>query len=132
VAAAQAVQLVGLPEAQINLAHAVIALSLAPKSNAVITAIGEATGDVRAGKIGRVPAHLRDAHYGAAKRLGHGTTYAYAHDDPRGVVAQQYAPDVIADREYYRPTRHGAEGEYADRLQILRRILHGTGLSDRR
>ena len=123
VAAAQAVQLVGLPEAQLNLAHAVIALALAPKSNAVILAIGEASQDVRAGLIGRVPPHLRDAHYGGAKKLGHGTSYAYAHDDPRGVVPQQYAPDPVRDRTYYRPTRHGAEATYADRLDKVRRIL---------
>ena len=130
VAAAQAVQLVGLPEAQLNLAHAVIALALAPKSNAVITAIGEASADVRAGKIGRVPPHLRDAHYGGAKKLGHGTTYAYAHDDPRGVVPQQYAPDPVRDRTYYRPTRHGAEAAYAERLDKVRRILRAGSDAD--
>jgi len=126
VAAAQAVQLVGLPEAQLNLAHAVIALALAPKSNAVIVAIGEASSDVRAGLIGRVPPHLRDAHYGGAKKLGHGLTYAYAHDDPRGVVEQQYAPDPVRNRTYYRPTRHGAEAAYGERLDKVRRILRGT------
>jgi len=123
VAAADAVQLIGLPEAAINLAHAVIALSLAPKSNAVITALGAATADVKAGKVGPVPAHLRDAHYSGAKKIGHGTTYNYAHDDPRGVVPQQYAPDVVADADYYKPTRHGAESRYADRLAQLRAIL---------
>ncbi|HEY3001806.1 MAG TPA: replication-associated recombination protein A [Kribbellaceae bacterium] len=123
VAAADAVQLIGLPEAAINLAHAVIALALAPKSNAVITALGAASADVKAGKVGPVPAHLRDAHYSGAKKIGHGTTYQYAHDDPRGVVGQQYAPDVVADAEYYKPTRHGAEARYADRLAQLRAIL---------
>jgi len=127
VAAAHAVQLVGLPEAQLNLAHAVIALALAPKSSAVTTALGEASSDVRAGRIGRVPAHLRDAHYGGSKSLGHGTSYAYAHDDPRGVVPQQYAPDPVLGRRYYRPTRHGAEATYAQRLDQVRRILSGTG-----
>jgi putative ATPase len=126
VAAAQAVQLVGLPEAQLNLAHAVIALALAPKSNAVITAIGEASADVRAGLIGRVPPHLRDSHYGGAKKLGHGTSYAYAHDDPRGVVPQQYAPDPVRERTYYRPTKHGAEAAYGERLDKVRRILRGN------
>ncbi len=123
VAAADAVQLIGMPEAQINLAHAVIALSLAPKSNAVITALGAAAADVKAGKIGPVPPHLRDAHYAGAKKIGHGTTYAYAHDDERGVVPQQYAPDVVAEAEYYKPTRHGAEAGLADRLAKLRAIL---------
>jgi len=125
VAAADAVQLIGMPEAQINLAHAVIALSLAPKSNAVITALGAAAADVKAGKVGPVPPHLRDAHYSGAKKIGHGTTYKYAHDDPRGVAPQQYAPDVVADADYYKPTRHGAEARYADRLAQLRAILRG-------
>lgn len=123
VAAADAVQLIGMPEAQINLAHAVIALSLAPKSNAVITALGAAAADVKAGKVGPVPAHLRDAHYSGAKKLGHGSTYSYAHDDPRGVVPQQYAPDVVAEADYYKPTKHGNEARYADRLAQLRAIL---------
>ncbi len=123
VAAAQAVQLVGFPEAQLNLAQAVIALALAPKSNAVTTAIGAALADVRAGRIGGVPAHLRDAHYPSSGSLGHGTGYRYAHDDARGVVAQQHAPDVIAGTDYYRPTQRGAEADYAERVQRLRRIL---------
>jgi putative ATPase len=123
VAAAEAVQLIGMPEAQINLAHAVIALSLAPKSNAVITALGAAAADVKAGKVGPVPAHLRDSHYAGAKKIGHGSTYKYAHDDERGVVPQQYAPDVVADAEYYKPTTHGNEARYADRLAQLRAIL---------
>ena len=123
VAAADAVQLIGMPEAQINLAHAVIALSLAPKSNAVITALGAASADVKAGKVGPVPSHLRDAHYAGAKKIGHGSTYKYAHDDDRGVVPQQYAPDVVADADYYKPTTHGNEARYADRLAQLRAIL---------
>ena len=122
-AAAQAVAMIGLPEGRIILAQAVIALALAPKSNAVIEAIGAATADVRAGAAGPVPPHLRDAHYRGAKNLGHGQGYAYAHDDPRGVVAQQYAPDDVHGRRYYLPTRHGAEAAYADRLERLRRIL---------
>ena len=124
-AAAQATAMIGLPEAQIILAQAVIALALAPKSNAVITAIGAATADVRAGAAGPVPPHLRDAHYRGAQDLGHGQGYAYAHDDPRGVVAQQYAPDEVHRKRYYRPSRHGAEAEYADRLERLRRALAG-------
>jgi putative ATPase len=125
VAAHQAAQFVGLPEAAINLAHAVIHLALAPKSNAVVKAIGAALDDVRSGRIGAVPAHLRDAHYSSAKRLGHGSGYAYAHDDPRGVVAQQYAPDAVAGQIYYEPTHHGAEKAFGERLARIRRILAG-------
>ena len=84
VAAAQAVQLIGMPEAGLNLAHATIALAVAPKSNAVTTALAAATADVRAGKIGPVPAHLRDAHYGGAKKLGHGASYTYSHTEQPG------------------------------------------------
>src|SRR5690606_3140918 len=108
-AAAHAVEYVGLPEARLNLAQAVIHLATAPKSNAVIVAIEEALADVRAGRGGPVPRHLRDAHYPGARGLGHGAGYRYPHDDPRGVVPQAYAPDDVADREYYRPTGHGAE-----------------------
>jgi putative ATPase len=124
-AAAQAVQLIGMPEARLNLGQAVIALALAPKSNAVITAVEAAMADVDAGRIGAVPAHLRDAHYPGAKTLGHGKQYQYAHDDPRGVVRQQYAPDVVADRSYYQPTNHGFEAEYAERLDRIKAILAG-------
>lgn len=125
VAAAQAVQMIGWPEAQITLAQAVIALALAPKSNSVVKAIGAAVGDVRAGLAGAVPPHLRDAHYQGAKQLGHGSSYAYAHDDPRGVVAQQYAPDAVADKQYYHPGQRGAERDYAERYTRLRKIIRG-------
>ena len=110
VAAAQAVQLIGMPEARLNLAQATIALAVAPKSNAVIKAIEAASADVRAGKIGQVPPHLRDAHYQGSKTLGHGTSYTYSHDEPFGIAEQQYAPDVIADAEYYQPTVAGRRG----------------------
>ncbi|HEY0695293.1 MAG TPA: replication-associated recombination protein A [Kribbella sp.] len=123
VAAADAVQLIGMPEARINLAQAVVALALAPKSNAVIMAIDAAIADVKAGKVGPVPAHLRDAHYAGAKKIGHGSSYQYSHNDPRGVVPQQYAPDVVDDAEYYKPTRRGGEAAYADRLAKIREIL---------
>ena len=124
-AAAHAVEFVGLPEARINLAQAVIHLALAPKSNAVVTAINEAMADVKKGLVGPVPAHLRDAHYGGAGKLGHGKGYKYAHDYPGGVVEQQYAPDVVAAREYYRPTRHGAEARFSDVLDRIRGVLRG-------
>ena len=124
VAAAHAVEFVGLPEARINLAQAVIHIALAPKSNAVIKAIGAAEADVRAGLIGGVPAHLRDGHYPGAKHLGHGKGYIYPHDLPEGIVTQQYAPDVINGRAYYEPSGHGMEGRFAERARLIRQILH--------
>ncbi len=123
VAAAQAVQLIGMPEARINLAHATVAAATAPKSNAVVVAIDSALSDLRAGKIGLVPPHLRDAHYSGAKKLGHGTTYVYAHDAPHGVAAQQYLPDELVDARYYRPTDHGNEAQIAERLDVIERLL---------
>jgi putative ATPase len=125
VAAAQAVQLIGLPEARLNLAQAVIALALAPKSNAVIKAIDAASADVRSGKIGPVPAHLRDAHYSGSKKLGHGKGYQYSHDAPYGIAEQQYAPDVVQDAEYYQPTNLGAESALKERWERVRRLIRG-------
>jgi putative ATPase len=124
VAAAHAVEFVGLPEVRINLAQAVIHLALAPKSNAVIKAIGAAEADVKAGLAGPVPAHLRDAHYAGAQRIGHGHGYQYPHDFEGGIVGQQYAPDTIAGRRYYEPTRHGAEARYAERAERVRAALN--------
>src|ERR1035441_842331 len=126
VAAAQAVELVGLPEARINLAQAVIHISLAPKSNAVIKAIGAADADVRAGLVGAVPAHLRDAHYPGAGKVGHGESYLYPHDFDEGIVPQRYAPDSVADRRYYEPSGHGAEARLAERAERIRAIVHRT------
>ncbi|MDQ2810746.1 MAG: replication-associated recombination protein A [Actinomycetota bacterium] len=123
VAAAHAVELVGLPEARINLAQAVIHISMAPKSNAVIKAIGAADADVRAGLVGAVPAHLRDAHYPGAGKVGHGDGYRYPHDFGEGIVAQRYAPDSVADRTYYEPSGHGAEARVAERAERIRGIL---------
>ena len=125
VAAAHAVQLIGMPEARLNLAQATIELALAPKSNAVIKAIDAASADVRAGKIGQVPPHLRDAHYGGSKKLGHGTTYEYSHDAPYGIAEQQYAPDVVLEAEYYQPTTLGAEAGFRDRWERIRRMIRG-------
>ncbi|WP_316932175.1 replication-associated recombination protein A [Nocardioides marmotae] len=127
VAAAQTVQLIGMPEAQLTLAHATIALAVAPKSNAVTTAVFAAVADVRAGKIGPVPSHLRDAHYSGAKKLGHGATYKYSHDEPYGIAEQQYAPDVVLDAEYYRPTSLGAEAAVKERWERVRRLVRGSG-----
>ena len=126
VAAAQALEMIGLPEARLNLAQATIHLALAPKSNAVIAAINTATDDVRRGLAGRVPAYLRDAHYGGAKKLGHGKGYRYPHDFPNGLVRQQYAPDEVADRTYYSPSGIGAEGPLAQRLARVREVVRGT------
>jgi putative ATPase len=114
-----------MPEAAFNLAHATIALAVAPKSNAVTTALAEASADVRAGKIGPVPAHLRDAHYSGAKKLGHGSTYTYSHDEPFGIAEQQYAPDVVADARYYRPKEIGAESAIKERWERVRRLIRG-------
>ncbi len=132
VAATRAVEFVGLPEGRINLAQAVVHLATAPKSNAVIAAIDAAIADVRDGRTGAVPVHLRDGHYSGARGLGHGVGYRYPHDDPRGVLPQRYAPAEAADREYYTPTRHGAERAVADRLEKLRGIVRGDEPDDHR
>jgi putative ATPase len=123
VAAAQTVQLIGLPEAQLTLAHATVHLATAPKSNAVTTALGAAMTDIKAGKAGLVPPHLRDGHYSGAAALGNAQGYKYSHDDPDGVVPQQYPPDELIGVDYYRPTSHGAERDMATRLDRLRAII---------
>ncbi|MBV8786447.1 MAG: replication-associated recombination protein A [Mycobacterium sp.] len=125
VAAAQTVALIGMPEAQLTLAHCTTYLATAPKSNAVTTALGAATDDIKAGKAGLVPAHLRDGHYSGAAALGNAQGYTYAHNDPDGVVAQQYPPDELVGTDYYRPTDHGAERAIAQRLERLRAIVRG-------
>ncbi|MGW7292054.1 replication-associated recombination protein A [Streptomyces xiamenensis] len=125
VAAAQAVAMIGFPEASLTLSQAVIALALAPKSNAATVAIGAALADVRAGLAGPVPEHLRDAHYKGAQKLGHGAGYQYPHDLPDGIAAQQYAPDAVRDKRYYQPTRRGAEARYADVAERVRERLAG-------
>ena len=125
VAAQQAVALIGMPEAQLVLAQAALAVATAPKSNAVTLGIQRATADVSAGRGDQVPAHLRDAHYAGAQRLGHGTDYLYPHDFPHGVVAQQYLPDSLIGQRYYEPTTNGFEKQIASRLQAVRRIFAG-------
>lgn len=127
-AAAQAVAMVGMPEARIILAHATIHAALAAKSNAVITAIDAASADIKAGRIGAVPAHLRDAHYPGAAALGHGTEYIYPHGLPGGVAAQQYLPDDLLGQTYYHPTNHGAEQSWAE---VARRLKEARDVSDR-
>lgn len=123
VAAAQTVALIGMPEAQLTLAHATVHLATAPKSNAVTTALGAAMADIRAGKAGAVPAHLRDGHYAGAQSLGNAVGYRYAHDHPDGVVPQQYPPDDLVGVDYYQPTGRGAEREIGGRLARLRAII---------
>jgi len=127
VAAAQSVAIVGMPEAQIILAHATVHAALAPKSNAIVTGIMEATNDVRRGRVGSVPVWLRDAHYPGAKDHGHGEGYAYPHDLPDGVAQQEYLPEVLRGVKYYRPTQHGAEAAWsrvAQRVEELRKGEH--------
>ncbi|MGH3936658.1 MAG: replication-associated recombination protein A [Pseudonocardiaceae bacterium] len=126
VAAAHAVQFIGMPEGRLALAQATVHLATAPKSNAVITAINAAQADVRAGATGPVPPHLRDGHYAGSTRLGHAQGYRYPHDVPDGVLAQQYPPDGLVGRDYYEPRERGAERELAERLPRLRRAIRGT------
>jgi putative ATPase len=119
-AAARAVEFVGLPEAQLNLAQAVVHLATAPKSNRSALAIWHARDDVRAGVGGEVPIHLRDAHYRGAASLGHGEGYEYPHDDPRGWVPQTHLPESVASRRYYEPSQHGFESEIAATMAARR------------
>ena len=119
-AAARAVEYVGLPEAALNLAHAVVYLATAPKSNRVTVALGRAREEVRS-RRGEVPAHLRDAHYRGAKGLGHGEGYEYPHDDPQGWRPQQYRPEGARAGVYYEPSPHGIEQDIYDRWLRARR-----------
>ncbi|MGI4894089.1 MAG: replication-associated recombination protein A, partial [Janthinobacterium lividum] len=125
VAAMHAVAQIGMPEARIILAQAVVHNATAPKSNASYNGINAAIADVRAGLGGQVPAHLRDAHYAGATKLGHGKGYVYTHDSPAGVAEQQYAPDALVGKDYYVPTDRGFEAQVRERLARLRRIVRG-------
>lgn len=125
VAAAQAVALVGMPEARIILSEAALAVATAPKSNASYMAINEALADVDAGHIGAVPLHLRNAPTKLMKEWGNHEGYRYAHDWPGAVAPQQYLPDELAGREYYHPNDRGYEHEVGPRLERIRAILHG-------
>ena len=124
-AAANAVQFIGMPEGRLALAQATIHLATAPKSPSVIQAIDAALADVRAGNAPPVPAHLRDGHYEGAKAMGNAVGYVYPHDDPKGVVKQQYMPDGLEDAVYYRPTEHGAERRIHDFIGRLRALVRG-------
>ncbi len=131
VAAMQATEFVGLPECQLALSQAVTYLALAPKSNACTTAIGAARRDVREQAVIPVPRHLQDKHYAGAKQLGHGQGYAYAHDAPDGIAAQEYLGDYMGvEKRYYEPTDRGFERDLAERLAEIRRRLKGDAPPD--
>ncbi len=125
VAAAQTVELIGMPEARLALAQATVHLATAPKSNTVIVGIDEAMADVRKGAVGAVPAHLRQGRYTGAKELGNAVGYRYPHRVPEGVLEQQYPPDELVGKDYYRPTQHGGERTLRERLTKLRRAVRG-------
>jgi putative ATPase len=117
-AAMQAVEFVGLPECQLNLAQAVTYLATAPKSNASYMAVNQARDDVRNGRTLAVPAHLRDSHYRGAEKFGHGKDYQYAHDHPGAWVDQEYLPEA---RRYYEPSNRGFESVIRQRMEELRK-----------
>ena len=125
VAAHQAVSFIGMPEGRIPLAQATVHLATAAKSNAVITAIDAALADVRDGKGSVVPPHLRDGHYSGAEGLGNAVGYRYPHEDPRGVLTQDYLPDDLSGAVYYNPTDHGRERQISTTLDTLRGIVRG-------
>lgn len=122
-AASRALEVVGLPEASLNLAQAVVHLATAPKSNRLTVALGKAQEDVRARRAGDVPGHLRDGHHSGMASLGHGVGYQYPHDDPRGWLPQEYRPPEVAGRRYYEPSSHGREQEIGEQMQRM----HGEG-----
>jgi putative ATPase len=125
VAAADAVAFIGMPEGRIPLAEATVYLATTAKSNAAYVGIDAAISDIRSGGFGRVPLHLRDAHYPGAKRLGHGRGYVYPHDSEFGILPQQYLPDELQGKRYYEPKNLGAERDISARLERIRRILDG-------
>ena len=107
VAAVQAAERIGFPEARIPLAVAIVELALSPKSNSAYQALDSALADIRSGKTGDIPRHLRDAHYQGAKDLGHGVDYKYPHSYEGGWVEQQYLPNEIKNKRYYNPKTTG-------------------------
>lgn len=127
VAAHHAVSFIGMPEGRLPLAQAAIHIATAAKSNAVASGIDAALADVRQGRGSVVPAHLRDGHYSGAEALGNAVGYRYPHDDPRGVLRQDYLPDDLAEARYYTPTDHGREHTLRPRLDTLRGIVRGNG-----
>ena len=131
-AAARAVEFVGLPEAGLNLAHAVVPPAPAPTPPRGPGALGRAGADARAAGVGEVPMHLRDAHYRGAAQLGHGDGYRYPHDDPTGWVDQRHRPDEVEGNVYYDPSSHGAESEVAERMADRRQADRGAENDGRR
>ena len=131
VAAMHAVAQIGMPEARIVLAQAVVHVASAPKSNATYRAIDAAIADVRAGRGGAVPTHLRSTGYAGSDRWGHGVGYRYPHDEPDGVSAQQYLPDdLVGQAGYFQPTEHGFEGRLGERLRWVGERLTGSARVD--
>lgn len=129
-AAAQSVALIGMPEARIILAHATVHAALAPKSNAVYRGVDSAIEDVRSGRVGTVPAHLRDGHYPGASAHGHGVGYVYPHDVPGGVAEADYLPEELRGARYYVPSEHGAEARWAEVARKLARRRAGLSEED--
>lgn len=130
IAAYHAVSFIGMPEAALTLAHAVIHCSLSPKSNAVAVALQAASTDIRKGFGGDIPIELRDGHYAGSKTLGHGVGYQYPHDVPSGIAAYEYLPEDLRGRTYYVPSKHGNEQRWAEVLsaieQALGRVVSGS------
>ena len=118
-AAAKAVQFLGMPEGRIPLAQAVTYIATAPKSNASYLAIDQAICDVKSSNSGLIPVHLRDAHYKGAIKLGHGATYKYPHDYEGSFVEQNYLPEELKNKKYYNPTENGLEREIKKRIENL-------------
>ena len=127
VAAAQAVDMVGMPEARIILAEATIAVATAPKSNASYKAINDALADIDAGRIGSVPLYLRNAPTKLMKQWGNHEGYRYAHDWPQAIAPQEYMPEELRGTQYYDPSDRGYEREVSRRLKVVRAILHSQG-----
>lgn len=121
-AAIDCAERVGMPEARIPLANAVVLLCLSPKSNTAYKALDAALADVRAGNIGDIPIHLKDTHYASAVKLGRGVGYLYPHDYPKGWVAQQYLPDELVGRQYYEPKEVGEEKKLGLTYQKLNQL----------
>jgi len=128
--AAQAVERVGLPEGRLSLAQATVYLATAPKSNAVYKGINEAQKLLEEERVREVPAHLRDSSYKGAKRLGHGRGYKYPHDYPHAHVPQNYLPEGLQDRIFYKPTGRGQEKEIAKRLKFWRNERGGKNAEE--
>ena len=119
VSACEAIERIGMPEAQIILAQAVTYIATAPKSNASYVGIDKAMAQVAGEKTAVIPPHLQDAHYKSAAKLGHGTGYLYAHDYPMHYVKQQYLPDTLVGRKFYEPTDNGYEKHIREHMKRL-------------